>query len=253
MDERHLRVLLQQLKTDAVDIDAVVERLRAMPVQDLGFARLDTHRELRQGFAEVVYAESKTPQQVATIMQRLCEHHERVMATRATPAHFSAVAALLPQAVYHEVARIIAVAPDQATCPLAQPAVAVVCAGTSDLPVAEEAAVTLETMGRAVLRRNDIGVSGLHRLLDALPELQAAPLIIAVAGMEGALPGVLAGLVRAPVVAVPTSVGYGAAFGGIAPLLTMLNSCASGLAVVNIDNGFGAAHLAARILAMGKG
>jgi hypothetical protein len=192
----------------------------------------------------VVLAEGKTPAQVAEIAARLAERAGRVLVTRAGRDSFEAVLEALPDATYHETARAITVERDP---PARQPGVAVLCAGTADLPVAEEAAVTAELMGSEVERLYDVGVAGLHRLLDHLPALTGARALVAVAGMEGALPSVVAGLVAVPVIAVPTSVGYGASFGGIAPLLTMLNSCAAGVSVVNIDNGFGAGYLAAVI------
>ena len=218
--------------------------LRLLPYEDVGFAKIDHHRALRDALPEVVLGQGKTPAQVAEIATRLVERADRVLVTRADAACFEAVRAALPDATYHEMARAITV--DRRNEPK-QPGVTVLCAGTADLPVAEEAAVTAELMDSEVQRVHDVGVAGLHRLLDHLPALRDARAIVAVAGMEGALPSVVAGLVSVPVIAVPTSIGYGASFGGIAPLLSMLNACAAGVAVVNIDNGFGAGYLAAVI------
>jgi len=228
-----------------------VEELRLLPYEDIGFAKIDHHRALRDSLPEVVLALGKTPAQTAEIASRLASRADRVLVTRATPEHFEAVRAQVPDAAYQEIARTITV--DRRQEPK-QPGVSVLCAGTADLPVAEEAAVTAELMGSEVARLYDVGVAGLHRLLDHLPALRDARALVVVAGMEGALPSVVAGLVAVPVVAVPTSIGYGASFGGIAPLLSMLNSCAAGVSVVNIDNGFGAGYLAAVInrLALGE-
>jgi NCAIR mutase (PurE)-related protein len=212
---------------------------------DLGFARVDTDRRRRCGFPEVIFCEGKTPSEVAEIARTILGHDAVVLGTRASAAHFAAVAALLPDARYHERARCIVV--ERTPLPKSTGVVGVICAGTSDLPVAEEAAVTLETFGQTVERITDVGVAGLHRLLAARERLAACRVLIVVAGMEGALPSVVAGLVSVPVIAVPTSVGYGASFAGVAALLGMLTSCGSGVTVVNIDNGFGAAYAAATI------
>lgn len=217
-----------------------------MPYDDLGYARLDTHRSLRKGFPEVVLCEWKTPQQVAEILARMARHHGRVLATRASAEMYAHVRAAVPAARYEEAARIITLGeppPLVGTRP-----VVVATGGTSDVPVAEEAAVTARWMGCPVERLYDVGVAGLHRTLLHLDLLRKARVVIAVAGMEGALPSVLAGLLSCPIVAVPTNIGYGAHFEGLAPLLTMLNSCATGIAVVNIDNGFGAGTFAAMIV-----
>ncbi len=225
---------------------AQVERaLRAAPFDDLGFARIDTHRQVRQGFPEVILGAGKTPAQIAAIAERIVANGQALLVTRATPEAVDAVRLSVPGVQYHEAARAITLR--QGDIPLGTGTVLVVCAGTSDVPVAEEAVVTAELMGNTVDRLYDVGVAGLHRLLTEQPRLHAARVIIVVAGMEGALPSVVAGLVRAPVVAVPTSVGYGASFGGVAALLGMLNSCANGVSVVNIDNGFGAACVASAI------
>ncbi|MEX1255606.1 MAG: nickel pincer cofactor biosynthesis protein LarB [Dehalococcoidia bacterium] len=244
MDERRLRELLEGVAAGTTSIDVAVEGLRLLPYEDLGFAKLDHHRALRDALPEVVLAQGKTPAQVAEIVRRLADRADHVLVTRADRACFDAVQAAVPDAAYHETARAITVERSPQTM---QDGVAVLCAGTADLPVAEEAAVTAEIMGNAVQRVYDVGVAGIHRLLDHLSVLAEARALVVVAGMEGALPSVVAGLVAVPVIAVPTSVGYGASFGGIAPLLAMLNSCAAGVSVVNIDNGFGAGYLAAVI------
>jgi len=249
LDEERLRRLLAGVREGAVGEEEALQQLRTLPYVELGYARLDTHRALRTGMPEAVYCPGKTPAQVAGIMARLAEHHSRVLATRASEEQAEAVLRLLPRAEFHPVARAITVRPDEAVP--GRPGITLVAAGTADLPVADEAALTAELMGHAVQRITDVGVAGLHRLLDVLPALHSARVLIVVAGMEGALPSVVAGLVRAPVVAVPTSTGYGASFGGLAALLAMLNSCAPGIGVVNIDNGFGAGRLAALINAAG--
>ena len=240
MDQRTLN-LLEDVRDGKIDPQAAYERLRSLPYEDLGFARLDHHRVMRQGFPEVVFGEGKTPEQIAQIMLRLVSRSPRAMATRAAPEAYAAVREVAPDAVYHAEARAIVIdrAPDEPKTP----GVLVVTGGTTDIPVAEEAALTAELLGSRVKRLYDVGVAGLHRLLDQSRELQQARVIVVVAGMEGALASVVGGLVAAPVIAVPTSVGYGASFGGLAALLAMLNSCASGVAVVNIDNGFGAGYL----------
>ena len=223
----------------------ILGALRAAPFEDLGFARVDTHRELRQGFPEVILGVGKTPAQIAAIADRIIARGQTLLVTRATPDAFDAVRTIAPDCEYHEQARMISL--QKTTAPAGVGTVLVACAGTSDLPVAEEAAVTADIMGNAVDRLYDVGVAGIHRLLRERTRLESARVVIVVAGMEGALPSVIAGLIQAPVIAVPTSVGYGASFGGIAALLGMLNSCANGVAVVNIDNGFGAACMASAI------
>lgn len=225
-------------------MDEAVSRLRDLPYESLGFAELDHHRALRKGFPEVVLGEGKTPEQIAAIAERLAARSDRLLVTRADVEVYRVVKERVPDALYHTTARAITL--ERSREPR-RPGVAVCCAGTSDLPVAEEAAVTAELMGSAVDRLFDVGVAGLHRLLDKMETLRAAKALVVVAGMEGALPSVVAGLVSAPVIAVPTSVGYGASFRGLTPLLAMLNACAAGVAVVNIDNGFGAGYLAAVI------
>lgn len=246
IDEGTLRRLLEACAGGVLSVDDAVRELRYLPYSDLGFARVDHHRELRLGLPEAVYGPGKTAEQVAAIVAALLERNKgAVMVTRATKSQFEAVAAVAPEATFHEVARLV-VARTQP--PSGGLTVAVVSAGTADMAVAEEAALTAEILGLPVERLYDVGVAGLHRLIASRDVLDRAGLVIVVAGMEGALASVVGGLVAAPVVAVPTSVGYGAGAGGIAPLLTMLNSCAPGVVVVNIDNGFGAAVFAAMML-----
>jgi NCAIR mutase (PurE)-related protein len=240
-----LRRRLEALRDGGQSVDQVLQALRDLPYQDLGFAKLDHHRPLRTGSPEVVLGRGKTPQQVARIVAALTGRGHPVLVTKTDAAAYGQVARHTPQAVFNSLAGAIVV---PGTAPQAQrEGVLVVTAGTADLPVAEEAALTAELMGSRVDRLPDVGVAGLHRLLDNLPFIQRARVIVVVAGMEAAITGVVAGLVSAPVVAVPTSVGYGASFEGLAALLGMLNSCAPGVAVVNIDNGFGAGYLAAQI------
>ncbi|MFO7973463.1 MAG: nickel pincer cofactor biosynthesis protein LarB [Candidatus Hydrogenedentota bacterium] len=245
MEQRKLKELLHAVAGGAITPDDAMERLRNLPFEDLGFAKVDHHRSLRKGYPETVFAEGKTPEQVLAIVTRMCEHGSNVLVTRCGSEVADAVLSAYPNAVRHELARAITITVDPPE--QRKGAAAVVCAGTSDMPVAEEAAVTCESMGTSVNRVYDVGVAGLHRLLDQRAILDAADVLVVCAGMEGALPSVVAGLVEQPVIAVPTSIGYGASFGGIAALLGMLNSCATGLAVVNIDNGFGAGVLAATI------
>ena len=245
MDEARLKALLEAVASGETTPDQAVERLRALPFEDLGFAKVDHHRSLRKGFPETVLCADKSPEQVVQILERMRAHGSNALATRCGPDVVAAVCAAWPDAVHHEAARAItitAVPPE----PLAG-FVAVVCAGTSDIPVAEEAAVASATIGCQVRRVYDVGVAGIHRLFEQRETLQEATVLVVCAGMEGALASVLAGLVDKPVIAVPTSIGYGASFGGIAALLGMLNSCATGVAVVNIDNGYGAGMLAGLI------
>jgi len=247
MDTDRLTSLLKCVQDGALGIPEALDALRSFPYDRLDeFVALDTHRAIRTGVPEVVYCPGKTDEQVASIMHRLAAHSDRVLATRATAAQFAAVRARVPDAVFHPLPALITIgAPPEPANP--ERYVAVLTAGAADTPIGEEAALTLECLGSRAERLFDVGVAGLHRLLDRLPLIQAAHVVIVCAGMEGALPTVVAGLVSRPVVAVPTSVGYGASFGGIAALLSMLNSCAGGVAVVNIDNGFGAACYAHRI------
>ena len=249
MTPSELQTLLESVRTGAVDPATASKRIamamRAAPFEDLGFARVDTHREVRQGFPEVILGLGKTPAQIATIAARIVASGQALLVTRADAPAYEAVLAVVPAAAYHAQARAITLA--QGEIPAGHGTVLIACAGTSDLGVAEEAAVTAELMGNTVDRLYDVGVAGIHRLLSEHRRLQEARVVIVVAGMEGALPSVVAGLVQVPVIAVPTSVGYGASFHGIAALLGMLNSCASGVATVNIDNGFGAAAMASLI------
>jgi pyridinium-3,5-biscarboxylic acid mononucleotide synthase len=246
---KQLLDLLQQVARGAVDPDTaqarLVEAFRARPFEDLGFARVDHHRSVRQGFPEVVLGLGKTPAQIAAIAAEIVRSGSTLLVTRASEAAFAAVSEVVPNATYYADASIIALRQEDVTPGKGR--IVVAAAGTSDLGVAEEAARTAELMGNDVCRLYDVGVAGIHRLLGERERLAAARAIIVVAGMEGALPSVVAGLVHVPVIAVPTSVGYGASFGGIAALLGMLNSCASGVTVVNIDNGFGAATMASMI------
>lgn len=244
IDEQRVREILEAVAAGKTGLDEALELLRYLPYEDLGFAKLDHHRALRDDLPEVVLGQGKTAEQIATIAEKLVARSGRLLVTRVDRACYDLVKKKVADAVYHEIAGAITVH-RQAKTPLT--GITALCAGTSDLPVAEEAAVTAELMGHSVQRIYDVGVAGIHRLFDHLGELREANVLIVVAGMEGALPSVVSGLVSVPVIAVPTSTGYGAAFQGLAPLLTMLNSCAPGVAVVNIDNGFGAGYLAAVI------
>jgi NCAIR mutase (PurE)-related protein len=242
--------ILDGVRQGSLSVEEARARLKWAPYDDLGFARVDTHRRLRTGVPEVIYCAGKTTEQVVGITERLYERHGAVLGTRVSAEQYQAVAARYPQAVLHEAARIVEVrAEPRPPAPEDAPYVLVVSAGTSDQPVAEEAAVTVEALGSRAVRLYDCGVAGLHRLLASRDLLDRAKVLVVVAGMEGALPSVVGGLVEQPVIAVPTSVGYGASFQGLAALLGMLNTCASGVTVVNIDNGFGAgyfAHLVAK-------
>jgi pyridinium-3,5-biscarboxylic acid mononucleotide synthase len=244
MDKEAIRGLLQELAMGRVDVDGALARLRGMPYEDLGFAKVDHHRSLRGGAAEAVFCPGKTVEQVVAIAERLAARQPNVLATRAGADVAAAAAAAGLMHVYHAAARLLIVLPEPVE---AIGLIVVACAGTADLPVAEEAALVAEALGNRVERLHDCGVAGLHRLLAHYDRLAEANAIIVVAGMEGALPSVVGGLVDRPVIAVPTSVGYGASFGGVAALLAMLNSCAPGVSVVNIDNGYGAAHQASQI------
>ena len=240
--------LLEKFRAGGAGRDEVLRAFQAAPIADLGFAQVDTHRALRKGFPEVIFGAGKTPAQVVKIASKLIAHEQRVLVTRITAEHAQALRKKLKHAVYHELARCVTI--EKKPAPKRTGFIAVICAGTSDLPAAEEAAVTAEIMGNHVERIVDAGVSGLHRILSRLETIQRANVLVVVAGMEGALPSVVAGLVSKPVIAVPTSVGYGASFGGVAALLGMLNSCGSGVTVVNIDNGFGAGYAASQINAL---
>lgn len=252
---QQLRQILERVQQGQISVDDALRELRHLPFQELGFAKIDHHRLLRRGFPEVIFCPNKTPQQVAKIVEVMSQTGVTVLATKASEAHYEAVRQVVPQARYHELPRLIAVEGEEVTKlpPEKRPNITVMCAGTADMPVAEEAALTAEYSGCNVTRITDVGIAGIHRLLDHLPALEKADVLVVVAGMEGALPSVVAGLMWQPVIAVPTSVGYGASFHGLSALLTMLNSCSPGVAVVNIDNGFGAGYLAALIGHMVKG
>ena len=237
--------LLEAFRAGKTSREKVLRAFQTAPVADLGFAQVDTHRALRKDFPEVIFGSGKTPEQVVKIAVKILACEQRVLVTRITDAHARVLRKKFRRAVYHQLARCVTI--EKSPLPKRAGASAVVCAGTSDLPVAEEAAVTAEIMGNRVERIHDVGVSGLHRLFPHLGAIQSANVLIVVAGMEGALPSVVAGLVSRPVIAVPTSIGYGASFGGVAALLAMLNSCGSGVTVVNIDNGFGAGYAASQM------
>jgi NCAIR mutase (PurE)-related protein len=247
MSPEKLHELLKQVQDRSISVDEAVERLRHLPFEDLGFARVDHHRQIRCGFPEVIFCPSKTPEQVAAILTRLARTGSNVLATRASREVFEYVRQQVkPEGLrYEEAARIIVL--EQKACEKSEGFVAIVTAGTADLPVAREAQVTAEMLGCRTKLICDVGVAGLHRLFEHLPDLHQADVVIVVAGMEGALASVIGGLMSGPVIAVPTSVGYGASFEGLAALLAMLNSCAAGVTVVNIDNGFGAAYAARQI------
>jgi hypothetical protein len=245
MNEDRLRRMLKQVAAGKKPVAKALQELKHLPFADVGFGKLDTHRELRTGTGEVIFCPSKTTQQIVAIFRKFATMDHPVFATRATREVFAAVHEALPKARFYESARIIALG--RFPRPTGRRTVLVVSAGTSDMPVAEEAAVTAELLGSRVGRLYDVGVAGIHRLFRDMKRLQSASVLVVVAGMEGALASVVGGLVSKPVIAVPTSVGYGASFGGIAALLTMLNACAPGIAVVNIDNGFGAGAMAHRI------
>jgi NCAIR mutase (PurE)-related protein len=241
-----LKLLLEQVQSGLVDVDTALGELRHLPFENLdGFATLDHHRSLRNGFPEVVFGQGKQPAQIVSIVRRLSERNDKVLVTRVDKVMADEIQAQLPELTYHPLPRLLVL--DRSTLAEKHPGVLVVTAGTADMPVAEEAAITAELMGNAVERMYDVGVAGIHRLLNQTERLWRANVVVVAAGMDGALPSVVGGLVSAPVIAVPTSVGYGASFNGLAALLTMLNSCATGVAVVNIDNGFGAGYMASII------
>lgn len=245
MTEEHLRTLFEQVRSGAMEVEAAVTRMRHMPFEDLGFAKLDHHRSLRHGMPEVVFAKGKTPEQVAIIASRLIENSDNILITRADTETAAVVKERLGDVEYFPLSGALRVWSDKTL--RGKGKIAVVCAGTSDIPVAEEAQVTAEVMGNEVETIYDIGVAGIHRLMNNRVRLTEARVIVVCAGMEGALPSVVGGMVSCPVIAVPTSVGYGASFNGLAALLGMLNSCASNVTVVNIDNGFGAGYVASLI------
>lgn len=250
MNSESIKALLKEVQSGDTSPDEALQKIKTLPFEDLGYARVDHHRCLRTGVPEVIYCAGKTTAQIVGIARRLSDHHDNIMATRASEDVFAAVKKEIPDCQFHETAGIIVIKPR----PVASVGnIAMVCAGTSDLPVVEEAAVTATVLGNQVTRLYDVGVAGIHRLLDSCEALYSAHVAVVVAGMEGALASVVGGLVDYPVIGVPTSVGYGASFGGLAALLSMLNSCASGVSVVNIDNGFGAGYQASLINKIGVG
>jgi len=252
MDIEKLRQLLDNVQHGQTTVDDALEHLRLLPYEDLGYAQLDLHRALRNGLPEVVFCQGKTNKQVVAILKKLWEHHDRVMGTRASSEMAEAIQKEIPDAHYDPNSRLVTLARGQLpTQPADAPYALVVSGGTADMPISEEAAQTLEFLGARVERAYDVGVAGIHRLFDRLDLITKAAVIVSVAGMEGALTSVVGGLVSCPVIGVPTSVGYGASFNGLSALLAMLNSCATGVSVVNIDNGFGAGVVAYRILKSG--
>lgn len=242
MDRKKLLSLLEQVKSGQISISDALETLKHLPYQDMGFAKIDHHRSLRLGIPEVVYCQGKSPAQAAAAFKELAKHCPKVLATRVSPRTARLIRDEVPEVEHHPEARVVFLNKTRKITPGGT--IAIITGGTADIPVAEEAALTAELMDNRVLRIYDVGVAGLHRLLQHLPEISDADVVIAIAGMDGVLPSVTAGLVDKPVIAVPTSTGYGASFKGLAPLLTMLNSCAPGVGVVNINNGFGAAVFA---------
>jgi NCAIR mutase (PurE)-related protein len=245
MNHDELTRLLQEVKNGKLDVDEAMMMLKDFPIKDIGFAQLDTHRELRTGYPEVIFGQGKTPEQVKEIIRYMNTRNNNILATRVTVEMYNAVKEICPEAIFHPQARAITIRKIDMRSP--DTFISVIAAGTSDLPVAEEAIITAEIFGNKVERIIDVGVAGIHRLYDKIKLIRQARVNIVVAGMEGALPSIVGGLVDKPVIAVPTSVGYGANFGGLSALLGMLTSCASGICVVNIDNGFGAGYLASMI------
>jgi NCAIR mutase (PurE)-related protein len=245
MNAGELEKILKAISKGTMSVDAAMEKLRDFPYTDLGFARIDHHRELRTGYPEIVYCAGKTNEQVRAIFSAMEVHGNNIIGTRAGKDMFEYISPFFPDAVFYETARIISIRKKEIVPPSSR--IAVITAGTSDIPVAEEAAVTAELLGNNVVRIYDAGVAGIHRLVDKLPEIRGCRVSVVIAGMEGALASVVGGLVNMPVIAVPTSVGYGASFEGLSALLAMLTSCAAGVTVVNIDNGFGAGFSASRI------
>ncbi len=246
MDASYVKEMLEKVAAQEMSTEEAFEQLKDLPYEDLGYANIDEHRNIRTGQGEVIFGQGKTPDQIAGIAAHLAEHNAQILVTRTSPEAFAVVEQVLPQAVYHELPKIITIG-DLPETKDKDPQIAVVTAGTSDIPVAEEAALTAEFLGNKVDRVFDVGVAGIHRLFDKIDRIRSAEVVIVIAGMEGALASVVGGLVEVPVIAVPTSVGYGASFGGFAALLSMLNSCANGIGVMNIDNGYGAACLASKI------
>ena len=245
MDINRLKKMLEEVRDGKVNVDRALHELKKLPFEDIGFAKIDHHRNIRRGYPEVIYSAGKTTGQIRDIVLKLLPLNNNIMATRAGFEVFNCIREITDDVVYHEAARIVVI--QKRDIEKSKKIIAVMTAGTSDIPVAEEAAVTAEVMGNTVDRIFDVGVAGIHRLFSFSDRIQAANVLIVVAGMEGALASVVGGIVDKPIIAVPTSVGYGANFGGLSALLTMLNSCASGVGVVNIDNGFGAGYLAGTI------
>jgi pyridinium-3,5-biscarboxylic acid mononucleotide synthase len=245
MNPKEVEKLLTEVKSGETSIEKALDILKNFPYTDLGFARIDNHREMRTGYPEIIYCAGKTVEQVKEIFRVMALRESNVIGTRANQEMYEAVKSIAEDAIFHPMARIISL--QKKRPPVPESRIAVITAGTSDMPVAEEAAITAELLGNNVLRIYDAGVAGIHRLVDKLPDIRDCRVIIVIAGMEGALASVVGGLVDKPVIAVPTSVGYGANFGGISALLAMLTSCSTGVTVVNIDNGFGAAFSASMI------
>jgi NCAIR mutase (PurE)-related protein len=245
IDEEKVRALFKDFKNGQIAIDEAISGLRSLPYRDLGFAKLDQHRSIRKGFPEVIFGQGKMPSQVASLSIALLENTDRLIVTRASPEMFSSVSSIIPDANYDTLAKTIVVDRRDSVEPIH--GIVVASAGTADQPVAQEAIITCEIMDCTPTPLLDVGVAGIHRLLENVEIVQQATVIVVVAGMEGALPSVVSGLVKAPVIAVPTSIGYGSSFEGITPLLAMMNSCSPGVSVVNIDNGFGAGYLASMI------
>lgn len=245
MDENELKALLEGVKNGVINIEEGLDKLKDLPFKELGYAKIDNHREVRVGYPEVIYCEGKTVEQIRGIVQFMLTKNNNILGTRATEEMYETVKQICPEAEYNKLARTITIR--KKVIPVPSTYIAIVTAGTSDIPVAEEAAVTAEILGNKVERIFDVGVAGIHRLFNRLDVIRGAKVVVVIAGMEGALASVVGGLVDKPVIAVPTSVGYGANFGGLSALLCMLNSCASGISVVNIDNGFGAGYLASMI------
>jgi NCAIR mutase (PurE)-related protein len=245
MTVKELEKLLKGIRNGSISIEEALEKLKTFPYTDLGYARIDHHREVRTGYPEIVYCSGKTVDQVAGIFRVMAEKENNIIGTRASEEMFRSVKSIIPEAVYFREARIISIQKKKPES--SDSSIAVITAGTSDIPVAEEAAVTAELLGNKIIRIYDAGVAGIHRLVDKLPEIRKCAVIIVIAGMEGALASVVGGLIDKPVIAVPTSVGYGASFEGISALLAMLTSCSAGVTVVNIDNGFGAGFSASMI------
>lgn len=244
MDLDNMRELLNKVKKGDISVEEGVEKLKDLPYKDLGYAKIDNHREIRVGYPEIIYCAGKTVEQVKGIIKFMDEKDNNILATRASEEMYEAVKEICPKVLYNELAKTITIAKNKE---LTDTYIAIVTAGTSDLPVAEEAAVTAQIFGNKVVKVVDVGVAGIHRLFDKIDLIRQAKVVIVIAGMEGALASVVGGLVDKPIIAVPTSIGYGANFGGLSALLSMLNSCASGVSVVNIDNGFGAGYIASMI------